>query len=386
MIAAHAGFATIIPAHRGTSDHPRGCGELSSAACTFSGSSPRMRGTPNGINEGERLLRIIPAHAGNSWSVDTAPERRPDHPRACGELPDEPAIDRRDLGSSPRMRGTRYFRTRSKEYTDHPRACGELTPTICPVPIIPAHAGNPPTRNFAIPLAVGSSPRMRGTQFPGVRIIPRACGELCSQKSSDHPRACGELLMLDRATLSPIGSSPRMRGTLPSMEVVLTMKRIIPAHAGNSLQPQPLRSRTADHPRACGELAALVPPSLITSGSSPRMRGTHAPAEAGHPGIRIIPAHAGNSVTRALAQGDRSDHPRACGELCLLAMTTRAHDGSSPRMRGTHQMIAARSTVRNPDHPRACGELGCLDAPEVEILLRRIIPAHAGNSLVEPGP
>ena len=233
-----------------------------------------MRGTPNGINERRlripahelrsiRLLnagRIIPAHAGNSWSVDTAPERRPDHPRACGELPDEPAIDRRDLGSSPRMRGTRYFRND--------------TNTV--VRIIPAHAGN---------------------SYPP---------QICSQKSSDHPRACGELLMLDRATLSPIGSSPRMRGTLPSMEVVLTMKRIIPAHAGNSHLSQLNRpiDWDSDHPRACGELTVLTHAlDGAPFGSSPRMRGTHS----------LLANESGHN----------------------------AHDlGSSPRMRGTLSLDA----------------------------------------------
>ena len=227
------------------------------------GSSPRMRGTLATI-AGHPTAgphpRIIPAHAGNS------PTAEPVQGRSIAS------------GSSPRMRGTLVpgVEALGRSTSDHPRACGELTRRRCgsrAIRIIPAHAGNshPPckvARN-------GSSPRMRGTlrlrphvasSVRGPSDHPRACGELqtgerryCvpNLQRADHPRACGEL--------SPIGRAPGKTG-----------KRIIPAHAGNSVSHSTSTFRmTSDHPRACGELDRQPHGQRArTRGSSPRMRGT----------------------------------------------------------------------------------------------------------------
>ena len=89
--------------------------------------------------------------------------------------------------------------------------------------IIPAHAGQTP----AMPHRAGSSP--------------------------DHPRACGANMVTLFAETTVIGSSPRMRGKLPSTSM--------------SVPP------STDHPRACGANAAVRRSFMIPSGSSPRMRG-----------------------------------------------------------------------------------------------------------------
>ena len=73
----------IIPAYAGNTfaqwidqtknrDHPRVCGEhLLSRLTRFtvSGSSPRMRGTLDGLNVRDRPSGIIPAYAGNTGSA-----------------------------------------------------------------------------------------------------------------------------------------------------------------------------------------------------------------------------------------------------------------------------------------------------------------------------
>ena len=111
----------IIPAHAGNSDpapvsaailadHPRACGELRSAISTpqwMHGSSPRMRGTRESCRYPATWWRIIPAHAGNSFAPLVVVIEQPDHPRACGELERRRIFDGEDVGSSPRMRGTR---------------------------------------------------------------------------------------------------------------------------------------------------------------------------------------------------------------------------------------------------------------------------------------
>ncbi len=153
--------------------HPRACGEQCRTGATRvlgAGSSPRMRGTGWPPKSPARRSRFIPAHAGNS-PIRLFPIRKiAVHPRACGE---QLRLDRCAVlqhGSSPRMRGTdpisrpspRIIRfipahagNRPASHSSgttgavHPRACGEQSPRM------PA--------NFGLP---GSSPRMRGTAKP----------------------------------------------------------------------------------------------------------------------------------------------------------------------------------------------------------------------------
>ena len=86
---AHAGkSSTFVQVLAGTWDHPRACGEKSSAVpCTkiSLGSPPRMRGKVNRNNERRFSQRITPAHAGKSGLWCTGPAFPRDHPRACGE-------------------------------------------------------------------------------------------------------------------------------------------------------------------------------------------------------------------------------------------------------------------------------------------------------------
>ena len=171
-----------------------------------------------------------------------------------------------------------------------------------------------------------------------IRIIPAHAGNSktyrqSSRRSTDHPRACGELTARDYESLFADGSSPRMRGTLGCSTQSPRTRRIIPAHAGNSLsRPEPESTRS-DHPRACGELIASALISGLTFGSSPRMRGTPQTIAPSHEQIRIIPAHAGNSRPVKVHRRTMTDHPRACGELGAIYWARLNRVGSSPRMR-----------------------------------------------------
>ena len=193
-----------------------------------------------------------------------------------------------------------------------------------------------------------------------------------------------------------------MRGTPGHHHGAEPVRRIIPAHAGNSRGRRTDSTSQADHPRACGELIGIALDGASSeTGSSPRMRGTpvDAPGRQALTERRIIPAHAGNSQNSRTAAhlGLRTDHPRACGELSIIrtedgrcsgngssprmrgthshlnssnsgssprmrGTLLRIHSandaGSSPRMRGTHPIpVDARIVMVTPDHPRACGEL-----------------------------
>ena len=110
-------------------DHPRVCGEhlLSPVApLAYAGSSPRMRGTLDGVDRLAGSEGIIPAYAGNTWTIRPARPPRRDHPRVCGEHAVDVAVVASVSGSSPRMRGTHVV---SKS-------------VVPPNGIIPAYAGN----------------------------------------------------------------------------------------------------------------------------------------------------------------------------------------------------------------------------------------------------
>ena len=97
------------PACRRKSVYPRVCGEHLRVGVDFSvtaGSSPRVRGTHNHVEDSELLNRFIPACAGNTKSMVSKRQRLSVHPRVCGEHNCCGAVPGRRSGSSPRVRGT----------------------------------------------------------------------------------------------------------------------------------------------------------------------------------------------------------------------------------------------------------------------------------------
>ncbi len=220
----------------------------------------------------------------------------------------------------------------------------------------------------------GSSPRMRGTlrlfgeELSIRRFIPAHAGNTvgrhtCLWPRTVHPRACGEHMPTGPLLSSSIGSSPRMRGTLGTNRRQSGMGRFIPAHAGNTCSGQASPRSWPVHPRACGEHIRPGDALAIDIGSSPRMRGTLVAVAARGDSVRFIPAHAGNTARCRRAAECRSVHPRACGEHAGFVGRYDASTGSSPRMRGT------------------------LERANLEHWASRFIPAHAGNTRSRsPGP
>ena len=154
------------------------------------GSSPRMRGKPRRNVRLIFLARIIPAHAGQTKRFCRRVMYKSDHPRACGANPMSTMSGNLLSGSSPRMRGKPVF---GGEFKARHR-------------IIPAHAGQTPA------------------------ILQSVC------RCPDHPRACGANLKTDKCPTLTNGSSPRMRGKLQATPDVTITKRIIPAHAGQTVR------------------------------------------------------------------------------------------------------------------------------------------------------
>ena len=152
------------------------------------GSSPRMRGKHERWISGGNNNRIIPAHAGQTWSSVCRLVSTSDHPRACGANEHKSQHSSGTDGSSPRMRGKRVGHSRSLAINR----------------IIPAHAGQ--------------------THFVYLFLV---VGE-------DHPRACGANSNGTQIGDVVMGSSPRMRGKRTSSWCGSHRGRIIPAHAGQT--------------------------------------------------------------------------------------------------------------------------------------------------------
>ena len=309
-----------------------------------------MRGTLLGFFGGQEHSGIIPAYAGNTATPNTSGLRTGDHPRVCGEhgAVREPIC--RKTGSSPRMRGTLCRLFQSIYYTgiipayagntdlhardvmhvrDHPRVCGEHI-----------------ERAQFDGVGVGSSPRMRGTRAPQIDmqwvqgIIPAYAGNTQDTIELrtfdwDHPRVCGEHGSRSTDCDTPVGSSPRMRGTLVNRVHPLTVFRIIPAYAGNTRTSNHLTCGAWDHPRVCGEHVVVHRIQSFFEGSSPRMRGTRHVVIFEHLRTGIIPAYAGNTLRRMSRRESSGDHPRVCGEHARAGAWPVRTAGSSPRMRGT---------------------------------------------------
>ena len=171
----------------------------------------------------------------------------------------------------------------------------------------------------------GSSPRMRGTlptSFSAVfggGIIPAYAGNtgikhIEADALRDHPRVCGEHRTIEETLSNRTGSSPRMRGTHEKTDVAIRKPGIIPAYAGNTYLQYIQVANPRDHPRVCGEHPSQTPETLLNVGSSPRMRGTQAAGVSDSGGAGIIPAYAGNTSPTITMRLCRRDHPRVCGE------------------------------------------------------------------------
>ena len=237
--------------------HPRGCGErggVSRRDRRAVGSSPRVRGTPDGVHVIPACLRFIPAGAGNAFTIPWWVDLDAVHPRGCGERGSRSWRKVLKNGSSPRVRGTRKGKKTSS---------GQAR-------FIPAGAGN------------ARAPRSR-VSGPSV-----------------HPRGCGERFPLNDRLVSGSGSSPRVRGTHQCSARKQVADRFIPAGAGNAHASPCLNPSTAVHPRGCGERCFLTDRPAFKAGSSPRVRGTLLTRTTPERPPRFIPAGAGNAQWHVL--------------------------------------------------------------------------------------
>ena len=396
------------------------------------GSSPRARGTHEAESGRARLLRFIPASAGNTHAAPHRVPRLPVHPRERGEH--SACTNPRSCtgGSSPRARGTlheegrileggRFIpasagntdagRTQATAGAVHPRERGEHL------------GGGAPIRR-----GPGSSPRARGTPLPPhrpavlARFIPASAGNTSNSARlttswTVHPRERGEHREFKDFLGGQLGSSPRARGTHDEWLQEQAKQRFIPASAGNTDLKNFRPGLLPVHPRERGEHDWLEPTNSAICGSSPRARGTPARPSLERLHGRFIPASAGNTAAWTSACARCTVHPRERGEHAFVFTSSARSTGSSPRARGTppkpsqsghmarfipasagNTTGSTKSTPATPVHPRERGEhmvqaatgnnpngsspraRGTHRVPRPAHHQRRFIPASAGNT------
>ena len=140
----------------------------------------------------------------------------------------------------------------------------------------------------------------------------------------------------------------------------VSLRRFIPACAGNARPSAHEESFMSVHPRMRGERSSAQLITAGTAGSSPHARGTPPGAVAAGDDRRFIPACAGNAVSLFVLALDHAVHPRMRGERGWTSVPGMPGSGSSPHARGTRDWKSR-----------------CQDC-------RRFIPACAGNAIRMP--
>ena len=154
----------------------------------------------------------------------------------------------------------------------------------------------------------------------------------CDQTAA-HPRSRGENRAEVTSWRMPAGSSPLTRGKLRSHSLEASSARLIPAHAGKTCGgPAPMTGPRA-HPRSRGENLGPRGAHGDRRGSSPLTRGKRQSGGENSAQWRLIPAHAGKTVDRPRT-ALRGAHPRSRGENGRVMDTTASLAGSSPLTRG----------------------------------------------------
>ena len=192
----------LIPAHAGKTcwtsgmtrkhwAHPRSRGENQAAVTdgrSEHGSSPLTRGKLSARETDWPRARLIPAHAGKTFSSSGICSMRWAHPRSRGENRCVPSRPSRTVGSSPLTRG--------KPHRGVPDRAG--------TGLIPAHAGK-----------------------TGLRPIP-------VRAEWAHPRSRGENGIVMLIEPAGGGSSPLTRGKRYAVSSRNDQSGLIPAHAGKT--------------------------------------------------------------------------------------------------------------------------------------------------------
>ncbi len=332
--------------------YPRACGGTrppSAAARPRQGLSPRVRGNRTHRKAAERVIRSIPARAGEPRRAARARSRPRVYPRACGGTVSRSRPSTLSAGLSPRVRGNRSApRPGAAAKGSIPARAGEPHAELrarATWRVYPRACGGTSRRVARACDLEGLSPRVRGNLrlliagAAGDRSIPARAGEprsSCGSKTSSrvYPRACGGTVHAYGRAVRGKGLSPRVRGNPEGVGFRAGFSRSIPARAGEPRCLSSFFSFSGVYPRACGGTRLSGDDGREGWGLSPRVRGNQVVIIRGHALQGSIPARAGEPYPSPAGGPCTRVYPRACGGTLTTAPSRGSCKGLSPRVRG----------------------------------------------------
>ena len=193
------------------------------------GRSPRVRGSRKLPDDVLYLMGSIPACAGEPAQRDGAQYQPRVDPRVCGGAAEEKRLGLIAKGRSPRVRGSRHGDAYlSCPPGSIPACAGEPTPFTIPEPrswVDPRVCGGALAAMSRMRREMGRSPRVRGSRSRFDRkpdragSIPACAGEPAAGKwvcliGGVDPRVCGGAGNYPLNRVCALGRSPRVRGSL----------------------------------------------------------------------------------------------------------------------------------------------------------------------------
>ena len=251
--------------------HPRSRGEnafVVGAIATVRGSSPLTRGKHLRRSDRRDRRRLIPAHAGKTCpgARSRAPIRA--HPRSRGENAYFDWIAVINEGSSPLTRGKQTPLVQLQDENRLiPAHAGKTFSSAATRGVPSAHPrsrGENLAAGEGITLIQGSSPLTRGKPRPAkisaltAGLIPAHAGKtICTPSlclaDGAHPRSRGENRHRQSRGRLAAGSSPLTRGKRCSARGRARRSGLIPAHAGKTASGDAGDGSQRAHPRSRGE-------------------------------------------------------------------------------------------------------------------------------------
>ena len=216
--------------------------------------------------------------------------------------------------------------------------------------LIPAHAGKTVTPVVTAEFR-GAHPRSRGENslklecdapLSGSSPLTRGKHRRSLGRSRTpvaHPRSRGENGRPVHEAHGRPGSSPLTRGKRFRVHGRRRGHRLIPAHAGKTLSRANSSSSLRAHPRSRGENMVSDGKVSLEDGSSPLTRGKRPRKRPGKRPSGLIPAHAGKTASAVTPPTLTGAHPRSRGENKAQQELHDAEFGSSPLTRGKLMLL-----------------------------------------------